>query len=259
MNIQNTTLFSDIAPIRPAKGIVNVRLRKTTQSLPKGAQGQLIDAAILAEKLGLPINRLTTIRTEILSRSSAGVFAGKHEADGVACLLELMRKWHVNRGIPWTCIWSREFGKDVGGHIHIGTHQSDEHTEGFINQMPHWTGEARIFLEKHKPDRIGISKNDAWLVQCCRRQGNSGTDTASYLGKDEPSRIVSAWRTERDNSAKRVTRHPCSGGFVEGTHRVAYRHGTSRNIAPAAPASRKILATVSDKERLIVNLDWLPY
>jgi hypothetical protein len=259
LNIQNTTQFSSTPLILPAKGSVSVLQRKTTTYLPRGAQGQLIDAAVLAEKLGHPINQVTTIRTEILSRSSVGVFASKHEADGVSGLLELMRKWHIKRSIPWVCIWSREVGQIVGGHIHIGTHQSKEHIEGYIDQLPHWTGEDRIFLEKHKPGDIGFSENGSWLVQCCMRKGESGTDVAAYLGKDEQGRTVTGWGVERINASKRTFTHPCHGGYVEGTSRTAYRHGTSRNIAPLTAKGRKALETISDSERLISDLSWLPY
>lgn len=233
--------------------------RKATTHLPRGAQGQLIDAAILAKKLDHPINQTTTIRTEILSRSSGGVFAGKHEANGVSGLLELMRKWHIKRDIPWACIWSREVGKTVGGHIHIGTHQSKAHIEEYIDQLQHWTGENRIFLAKHKPGDIGFSEKGSWLVQCCMRKGESGADVAAYLGKDEQGWTVTGCGVERMNASKRTLTHPCHGGHVEGTSRTAYRHGTSRNIAPLTAKGRKALESISDSERLISDLSWLPY
>jgi hypothetical protein len=214
----------------------------------------------LAEKWGYPINRVTTIRTEILSQSSSGVFAGKHQADGVACLLELMRKWYVKRGIPWACIWSREVGDDIGGHAHIGTHQSEGHTETFIDQMAGWTGEARVFLKQHRSANLGHSERQSWLVQCCTRKGQSGPDLAAYLGKDEPSHILTGWRVKRDNTSKRVLVHPCKGGLVEGTTGAAYRHGTSKNIAPSTAIGRKALDEMSDERRLIrPDLSWLPY
>ena len=191
---------------------VSVLQRKATTHLPRGAQGQLIDAAILAKKLDHPINQTTTIRTEILSRSSGGVFAGKHEANGVSGLLELMRKWHIKRDIPWACIWSREVGKTVGGHIHIGTHQSKAHIEEYIDQLQHWTGENRIFLAKHKPGDIGFSEKGSWLVQCCMRKGESGADVAAYLGKDEQGWTVTGCGVERMNASKRTLTHPCHGG-----------------------------------------------
>lgn len=234
--------------------------RKATTYLSRGAQGQLIDAAVLAEKWGYPINRHITIRTEILARSSSGVFAGKHQADGVTCLLELMRKWHKKRGISWASIWGREVGSDIGGHIHIGTHQSDEHTEAFIDQVARWTGEGRVFLKRHQPANLGHSKHQSWLVQCCTRKGQSGPDLAAYIGKDEPSHILTGWRVNRDNTSKRVLAHPCTGGLVEGTTGAAYRHGTSKGIAPSTAMGRKALETISDEQRLIrPDLSWLPY
>jgi hypothetical protein len=263
LNIQNNNRFLPENGTSPAKGIVSAPPRKTSEHLRKGDQAQLIDAAVLAEIWGYPINRQTTIRTEILAQSSSGVFAGKHQADGVACLLELMRHWHKERDIPWACIWSREVGSKVGGHLHLGTHQSDEHTEAFINQMPGWTGEKRVFLKQRRSANLGHSEHQSWLVQCCTRKGQSGPDLAAYLGKDEPDYITTAWRVKRDNRSKRVLEHPCKGGLIEGTTGAAYRHGTSRNIAPSTEKGRDVLATISDSKRLFrpdpPDLSWLPY
>lgn len=260
MNIQSTTEFNPIVGNWPPKGIVSVAARKTSEYLRKGDQAQLIDAAVLAANWGYPINRHTTIRTEILAKSSSGVFAGKHQADGLACLFELMRKWHVKRGIPWACIWGREVGVDVGGHVHIGTHQSDEHTEPFIDQMAGWTGESRVFLKQRKSANIGHSEHHSWLVQCCDRKGQSGPDLAAYIGKDEPNHMLTAWRVKRLNRSKRVSRYLCKGGLVEGTAGSAYRHGTSKSIAPSSKAGRRALEGISDDVRLIrPDLSWLPY
>jgi hypothetical protein len=261
LTIQSTAEFNSVFPYPASLGSVCVHTRKASEYLPKGAQGQLIDAAILAEEMGTPINRLTTIRTEILARSSSGIFAGRHEADAIRILLELMRKWHIERGVPWVCIWSREVGDDVGGHVHSGTHQSEETTEDFIEQVASWTGEPRILLKNRKRANIGISEHGSWLVQCCTRRDQSGADLAAYLGKDEPNHIVSAWGVSRDNKSKRVLHHACKGGYLEGTtgkSGKSYRHGTSRNIAPSA--SRSTLEAISDARRLIrPDLSWLPY
>jgi hypothetical protein len=260
LNIQNNNEFSLENRTTAPKGIVSVPPHKTSEYLCTGDQAKLIDAAVLAETWGYPINQLTTIRTEILARSSSGVFAGKHQADGVECLLELMRKWHNKRGIPWACIWSREVGSDVGGHLHLGNHQSGEHTEDFIDQMAGWTGERRVKVQHHQPDEVGISENRSWLVQCCLRQGKSGADIAAYLGKDERGYITTAWRVKRDNTSKRVLEHPCKGGYVEGTTGAAYRQGTSKGIAPSTDKGRDVLATISRSKRLFRrDLSWLPY
>jgi hypothetical protein len=263
LNIQNNNGFSPQNRNPSPKGIVSVHPRKTSEYLHTGDQAKLIDAAVLAETWGYPINRLTTIRTEILARSLSGVFAGKHQADGVKCLLELMRHWHKKRGIPWACIWSREVGFDIGGHLHIGTHQSEKHTEAFINQMAAWTGENRVLLKRRRSANLGHSEHQSWLVQCCTRKGQSGPDLASYLGKDERGYITTAWRVKRNNTFKRVLGYTCKGGLVEGTTGAAYRHGTSKGIAPSTDKGRGVLATISDSKRLFQpdrpDLSWLPY
>ncbi len=259
MSIHSVTNFSTISPVQRPKGGVSIRQRKITDYLPRGAQGQLIDAALLAERAGTPINHTTTIRTERLRVLGSGVFTGQHEADAIKTSLELMRHWHIKRGVPWSCIWARENGEITGGHWHMGSHLTDGHTEAYIEQMALWTGEARVFPPKHAPDEIGISEHRNWLVQCCKRNGRSGTDLAAYLGKDEPTIVRTAWGKKRDNKSKRITRYKCMGGSVEGTLGAAYRHGTSRNIAPASAACQKVLATISDAERRIQDLSWLPY
>lgn len=259
-NIKSTTEFYPFNPQPVPKGSVSVRSRKTSQYLPKGAQGQLIDGAILAAVAGCPINTLTTIRTEILSQGSSGIFAGRHEADGVTNLLTLMRKWNNNHGIPWVCIWSREVGAIVGGHFHFGTYQSNESQEPYIKQMELWLDEKRIFPKHHNPTNIGISEHGSWLVQRCSRLGHSGPDLAAYIGKDEQSYTTSAWRVKRDNKAKRVLNHTCRGGYIEGTIRTAYRHGTSRNIAPATYTNSNALKLLSSEDRLMrPDMSYLPY
>ena len=259
MNIQNTTTFPSIKPKKRSKGDVSSGNRKSSQYLPIGAQAQLIDAALLAERMRSPINRFTTIRTEALRAVGSGLFADKHEADAIKMLLELMRHWHKDRGIPWACIWSREVGDRIGGHLHIGTHLTDIHTDAYSAQMALWTDEVQVSLNKHRPDEIGISEHRNWLVQCCLRQGRSGPDVGAYLGKDVQTWTLTGWRKEKFNKDKRVFKYDCPGGLVEGTSRTAYRHGTSRNISPASAAGRKALATICDADRLISNLDWLPY
>lgn len=256
MNIQSISDYRTTGHKLAPKGSVSVQQRKTSEYLPKGAQGQLIDAAILAEIKGYPLDHTTTIRLEKL----APFFAGKHGADVVTNFLVLLRKWHVSRGVPWFCIWSREVGKDVGHHLHICHHLSEKDEEPYIDQVARWTGESRIFLKLHKPASIGISEHSSWLVQKCLRGGWSGVDSAAYLGKDEPSFIKSAWRVQRDNKAKRNLKHLCNGGYIEGRQRCAFRHGTSRNIAPTTPANKAILKPLSDKQRLIrADVDLLPY
>jgi hypothetical protein len=259
LQIQSTTHFSGATLILPPKGIVSVGERKISYYLPAGSQAQLIDAAVIAELKGHSINCLTTIRTDMLRQANAGLFADKHPADAVAVLRELARKWHIKRGIPWACIWCREQGNKVSEHLHMGTHLTINYINEYADQMASWTGEDRVFPKYHKSDAVGLSANDGWLIQCCRRANKSGQDIAAYMGKDEPARRLMAYGRERDNKAKRITAHVGNGGLIEGTHRCEYRHGTSRNIAPTTKKNQIALEMVSDEQRYIKNLDWLPY
>ena len=97
-------------------------------------------------------------------------------------------------------------------------------------------------------------------MQCCSRLGKSGPDAAAYTGKEEQGQTTSAWRVKRDNEAKRVLNHPCIGGYIEGTARTVYRHGTSRNIASATYNDRNALELLSGDVRLMrPDLSYLPY
>lgn len=213
------------------------RSRKTSTGLNPGTQAKLIDAAVIAQRTGRPINRLTTIRTEMLiGLSMGGVFLGDHEADAVRCFIELLRKWHTGRAIPWACIWSRERGEKVGSHLHVASHSNDRHDQAYCDQMAAWTGEARA---AGKPDGRGVvafSENASWQVNHCTRQNRSGVDIAIYLSKDEPNTTTGAYGKTALNKKKRVMIHEVGCGYIEGLMAHEYRHGVSKALAPTSQA-----------------------
>jgi len=259
----NAQCFKDFDPVRPLPAplrSVNPPSRKTSTGLSPGTQAKLIDAAVIAQRTGRPINRLTTIRTEMLvGLSVGGVFLGDHEADAVKNFIELLRKWNTGRAIPWACIWSRERGEKIGSHLHLATHSDDSHDQAYCNQMAAWTGEKMAVRKSHDKGVIAISEHQSWQVKHCTRQNLSGVDIAIYLSKDEPNTVPGAYGKTPLNKKKRMMIHEVGCGYIEGLIAHEYRHGISKGLAPTSQAGRRILATVSDDERKIGIFDWLPY
>ena len=76
----------------------------------------MIEAAIFAERIGLPFNRHWTVHYEM---------AGIAERDGalfVGRLLTLVRKFVRRAGGDLAALWARENGHGKGGHVHILLH-----------------------------------------------------------------------------------------------------------------------------------------
>jgi hypothetical protein len=259
LKIQDFTAFEKTELKQPSYRRVTEAPRKESYSQPYGTQGKMIDAVLIAEKLGCPINRMATIRTEILKGLTIeGVFLGTHEADAIKRFLELARHWHNRRGIPYAHIFAREYASTVGEHLHYGYHCTGKHDEDFCRQLSAWTGEKVASRQTRKKGETAISEDKNWQVKNCLRHGNSGVDMAIYLSKDEPCEVIGAWG-DKPNNKKRVFRHTVTPGRIEGLSHHAYRHGVSRNIAPKSEAGRKILATTSDEDRKIGAFNDLPY
>jgi hypothetical protein len=261
LNAQSITDFDTVTAYRvPLGSVTSSRpkdFRKVSYKQAIGTQGKLIDAALIAQNTGRPINRLITIRTAKLKGLCAdGIFLGDHEADATKDFMELLRHWHTKRNIPYTHIWTREYGAKVQEHLHIGLHSADVHDTDFCNQMVSWTGERQSAgMYKHRGE-IALSEHGSWQVKSCTRAGMSGVDVAIYLAKDEPTFVQSAWGKSRPNHQKRVARYKVGKGRIEGLKRHEYRHGISRNIAPTSAIGMKVLKMIGDDERKIRNLPY---
>lgn len=226
---------------------------------PTGTQGKLIDAAVIANRQGTPINRLLTVRTEALENAEANNrFNRSTLAQDVEAFLVLFRKWVVARGIPSVFIWSREIGRARAEHLHLGFHLRPDQNGQLTNQCVRWFGEAKAEKTKGK-NVIAESCNGVWQIKASMRGDSSGTRIAVYLGKDEPDTITGAWGKCRMNDQKRCSVHPVTAGLIIGLDRNIYRHGTSRNISPTSAAGKAVLSLASDAERLITDLNALPY
>lgn len=199
--------------------------------LPRGAQRDLMNAAIFSSRIRFPINTLTTINAERLIRTGeGGVFSVGHLWDGFRDLLELMRKWTTARGLPWVATWCREVAskqaKQPGEHWHVGHHLPARHRLGLAAQIGRWTGE--IFDFDHPLDlskgEVAFSAHNAWNITKGLRGGGGPEGIGAYLGKAEPNRITLHGKA-KPNPDKVRRKNPGGYGPIEGQ-----RYGISREI-----------------------------
>jgi hypothetical protein len=95
------------------------RLRRLTVALSKPQVTGIIDAAIHADRIGLPFNRHVTLR---LAK------AGIADADAISAIgkfLTKCRDWLRKQGLRTAYAWVRETGNIIGSHVHIMLHLPD--------------------------------------------------------------------------------------------------------------------------------------
>lgn len=263
MQHQRIAHFKTEGTLRARKGSVVCTLQssicKTSKLQPVGTQARLIDAAIIAEWQGTPINRLLTVRTMSLENADVQSRFGRITlAEDVQAFLELLRKWLVGHDIRCVFIWAREWGHTHGEHLHIGFHLCDDLDSSFTEQCARWFGE-QAKLKSPAKAVVAESVLGVWQVKHCLRDDKTGPQIAAYIGKDEPEFICTAWGKRKPNFEKRNCRHTETEGLIIGLPRNTYRHGTSRNISPTSPTGKAILALTTDEERLIGVFERLPF
>lgn len=205
------------------------RYRSST-ALPRGAQKQLIDAALFSAHIGAPVNTLITINAAHLQRIDAGGVLGLgHLWDGFQDLLERLRHWCLNRGIAWTCFWVREWAKGREEHWHIALHVTARHRQDLATQVAIWTDEPIGPGHDLKSHDVAVSALASWHITTTKR-GGTARNLAAYLGKAEPNRITLHGKI-KPNPDKVVKRRPCVGG--EG-HIEGKRYGIAKTIGATA-------------------------
>ncbi|MCU9850617.1 hypothetical protein OEZ60_21860 [Defluviimonas sp. WL0024] len=196
----------------------------------------------MAIRIGVPLNRLLTVRTNALRlMGTGGVFRRATMADSVRDFLELNRKWFQHRGIPWAAVWVREYSKSIGEHFHMQYHQVAELDREYLAQLEEWTDEL-LNMGPFGSDVVGQSVENSWQVKRCRRGNQSGPSVARYLGKAEPNEITTGWGKVKPNERKLSRKHGGGLGLIDGAGQKEYRWGTSRNIGPAARNRAGLLA-----------------
>ena len=263
MQHQRIAHFKTETALRIRKGSVTGALQtaicKTSMLQPIGTQGRLIDAAVIAERQKTPINRLLTVRTMALENTDLKSRFGRTTlAEDVQAYLELLRKWLVAHGVQCVFIWAREWGYTHGEHLHVGFHLGDDLEPPFAEQCARWFGEQ---AKVKAPAKAVVAESilGVWQIKHCLRDGKTGPQIATYLGKDEPEFTSTAWGKRKPNFEKRNCWHSETEGLIIGLPRHIYRHGTSRNISPTSPSGRAVLALVTDEERLIGVYERLPF
>lgn len=187
--------------------------------LPRGTQARLIQAAAFSQAIGCPLNAILTINAAHLQRmGEGGIFGIGNLWDGLQDLLELIRKWVVERGVTWSSLWVREWSRrgrrdQAGEHWHLALHLPKHLHADFANQVAEWTGEA-VGTISASTRNAAISAFGAWHLAV--HHGRGGPDKiAAYLGKAEPSKIkrYGRWVSNPDKP-----RRDLNGGmgYIEG-------------------------------------------
>jgi len=184
----------------------------------------MVTAVMFASHVGAPIQTMLTINAAHLQRvSSGGIIEIGHLWDGCRRLLELMRKWVVQRGLTWSCVWVREYtggrNEHGGEHWHIALHLPPRYRTDFAAQMAIWMDEE-IGAHDGKKKCIARSVTGAWYISI--GQGNAG----EYLGKATPKTRLRYRRRVKNHLRK--SRHNGGEGPIEGQ-----RYGISRPINDA--------------------------
>jgi hypothetical protein len=216
----------------PTTNVYNLDTR-TTLSLSKGTQRKMMDAAKLADLIDTPINRLLTVRTHTMRISGGGgIFRGGTQAECVRDFLDKNYRWLNHRGLPVANIWSREFSNYHSEHFHAGYHMPPQYDASYAIQLADWLGEP---LGPTDGDSATIAASDdlGWLIRGCVRGNTTGQSIAAYLGKSEPSMIVTGWGKEKKNEDKPRRSQKGGEGPIVGTSKHDYRWGTSTSLGRA--------------------------
>ena len=180
----------------------------------------MINAAIFAGRMQSPLNTLVTINVDHARLIGAGgKFAVGHTADNVKTFMELLRKWHQQRGLTFCAIWTRERAdkatnqnRQAGEHLHLMHHLPPAHREAYLPQLATWTGvNLQRRVQSSQNGEIARSECSTLQVEVCTKGGHTAPRTAAYLGKDEPNRL-NLYRSTRPNPDK-----PCKRGRMAGT------------------------------------------
>lgn len=194
--------------------------------LPLDAENLMTGAVTFASKISAPIQTMLTINAAHLQRvGSDSVFDIGHLWDGFQCILELLRKWLVEqRGVPWACVWVREYtggrNEHFGEHWHVALHLPPRCQDALAAQVAVWTDEA-IGDHDGKKKCIARSLTGAWYLS--RRKDNAG----EYLGKATPKTRLRYGRRVK-NDLRTTSKHGGEGP-IQGK-----RYGISNTIGRTA-------------------------
>ena len=209
---------------RPSPLVRHTRYPES-RCLALDAQRRMMTAVSFAAHIQSPINTMLTINAAHLQRvGSDSVFDVGSLWDGMRSCLELLRKWVTRRGVPWACVWVREYtggrNEHFGEHWHITIHLPPRYQNALAAQVAIWTGED-VGASDGKKKCIARSITGAWYLS--RSRGNAG----EYLAKATPKTRSRYGQTVPNDL--RMTRHYGGEGPIQGK-----RFGISRPIGDTA-------------------------
>jgi hypothetical protein len=193
----------------------------------------MTSAVVFASRTSTPLQTMLTINAAHIQRvGSDSIFDIGHLWDVCKRFLELLRKWLVERGISWACVWVREYtggrNEHFGEHWHIALHVPPRYQSDLAAQVAIWTDES-IGGHDGKKKCIARSLTGAWYLS--QRKDNAG----EYLGKATPkTRLRYGRRIKND---LRTTNKHGGEGPIQGK-----RYGISNTIGHTAQLSQSAIA-----------------
>lgn len=235
--LSETTQTLEKPASEPRSLLVGRNRYPETTYLPLNAEKLMTVAVTFASRISTPIQTMLTVNAAHIQRmGSDSVFDVGHLWDGFQRFLELIRKWFVEqRGVPWACVWVREYtggrNEHHGEHWHIALYVPPRYQNELAAQVAIWTDEA-VGVHDGKNKCIARSLTGAWYLS--RRKDNAG----EYLGKATPkTRLRYGRRIKND---LRTTNKHGGEGPIQGK-----RYGISNTIGHTAQQSQPAI-TLAD-------------
>lgn len=193
----------------------------TTTALPIGTQARFIEAAAVAARHGTPLNTLLTLRwSSLFSDNDVNWLRTMPVPERIARLVERIRKWLAQRGLPPVYIWVREVAGPEAEHWHMALHLRPHLRKAFAAYVADLTSEARLKGKTwagRSEGEFARGEIGSWHLARDIHPERQGRFLAAYLGKGEPSQR--RYRgVQRDNDRKPVRGQAFGGDQPDGKY-----------------------------------------
>ena len=193
----------------------------TTPALPIGTQARFIAAATAAARHGTPLNTLLTLRwSSLFSDNDVNWLRTMPVPERIDRLVERIRKWLAQRGLPPVYIWVREVAGPEAEHWHIALHLRPTLRQAFAAYVVDLTGEARLKGKTwagRSEGEFARGEIGSWHLARDTHPERQGHFLAAYLGKGEPSQRPYRG-VLRDNDRKPVRGQAFGGDQPDGKY-----------------------------------------
>jgi hypothetical protein len=194
---------------------------KQGTGLAYGTQAKLIAAARQSADAGYPIDMLLSARWDsLLINDDLNPLRTMQTPERIRYIVELLRKWLINHGIPANYLWVREVSNNAGEHWHLACHLPTSKRKAFTAYI------ERLFVEPIASDprsnsnrtrgEFACSECGSWHLAGEVPDGKpqfAGYWIAAYLGKGEPSQRL--FRGQLVNNTRKPVRGREFGGWVQ--------------------------------------------